>query len=58
MDMSGTLDAFERTMTGQVNCLDKRIKRLEGIVGHFAQVTSEQEAKLAKLTEEIAKLKS
>ena len=58
MDMSGTLDTFERKLTGQINCLEKRIKRLEGINGHFAQVTSEQEAKLAKLTEEIAKLKS
>lgn len=58
MDMHGTLDAFERTITGQINGLTKRIVRLEGINGHFAQVQSELEAKIMRLTAEVEKLKT
>lgn len=57
MDMSGTLDAFERKLTGQINCLEKRIKRLEGINGHFAMVIGEQDAKIAKLRAELDEAK-
>lgn len=50
MESKGTLDTFERTITGQINTLTKRIVRLEGINGHLMMRLADQDAKIAKLT--------
>jgi hypothetical protein len=57
METKGTLDTFERTITGQINTLTKRIVRLEGINGHLMMRLADQDTKIAKLTADLAEAK-